>query len=181
MISAPLSIMVFYSSDFVESIYILQLFTVGCYFRYLAWPFQYVLPSLGKSDQYLVTQTLVDVVHLLGTIVLILFFCLKGASIGFIGGNFMYVLIMYFVSQKSLGWIFCRTDWANIIFGITIILLAIYLCIYCGVVGYVLAVLIFIGSSLISMARLALQLGEDDATGRLLNKLLLGVSYRHYL
>lgn len=103
MALAPWIISLFYTSEFLPAVGLLQWFVLGCLGRVISWPLSFVMMALGKGRWFLFTESTFNLLHVLLIAVGLLLFGIEGVAIGFFVMYLGYVLAVYFVGRHLTG------------------------------------------------------------------------------
>lgn len=107
---SPWIIQLFYSSEFMPAVDLLQWFILGCLGRIIQWPMGYIQLALGKGNWFVFTQTLLNSVHLLFIWLGLMFFHLEGVSIAFFLLHVISLGIILLVSRFLTGFRWSNTN-----------------------------------------------------------------------
>jgi antigen flippase len=86
---APWILQIFYTSEFLGAVELLQWFLLGCMGRVISWPLGYIMLALGKSSYLLVSELLMNAMHICLIFVGLQAFGVIGVAYAFV---FLYVL-----------------------------------------------------------------------------------------
>jgi enterobacterial common antigen flippase len=103
MVLAPWVIKLFYTSEFLPAVELMQWFILGAYGRVVSWPLGFVMLALGKSRWYFATETSAHVVHLFLITIGLTTIGLEGVAIAFPILYIGYTIIVYTVGRHLTG------------------------------------------------------------------------------
>jgi enterobacterial common antigen flippase len=83
LLMAPWIVRVFYTSEFMPAVELLQWFVLGCFIRVFQWPIGFLQLALGRSDVWFVSQTFLCILHVGLIWAGIRMFGLEGVAIAF--------------------------------------------------------------------------------------------------
>ena len=103
LILAPWIIQIFYTSEFLPAVDLLQWFILGCLGRVISWPMAFTMLALGKGSWFVATETAINIVHL-GLIWGGLFvFGIEGVAMAFFTMYLVYVVGSFLVARYLTG------------------------------------------------------------------------------
>jgi PST family polysaccharide transporter len=100
---APLVIMVFYTSDFMPAVKVLQWQTLGLMLRLVSWPMAFIMLAKGEKRWFFWTELTSNAVSLLFIWLGIRFFGLVGTGVAFFALYIFYTILMLLVSKHITG------------------------------------------------------------------------------
>jgi PST family polysaccharide transporter len=100
---APWVIQLFYTSEFLGAVQLLQWFILGCVGRVISWPLSYVMLALGKGRWFLFTETTFNLLHVALIVLGLYLFGIEGVAIAFFVLYLGYIGATYFVSRHLIG------------------------------------------------------------------------------
>ena len=111
---APLIIKLFYTSEFYESIDLLQWFAVGCIGRVVSWPLGYIVLAKGLSKLFVITETMINLFHLLLIVLMLKLFGIEGVAMAFPILYFIYTVMMLGVAKLLIDFSWSKNVWKMI-------------------------------------------------------------------
>lgn len=172
MVLAPWIINLFYTAEFLPATELLQWYVLGCLGRVIAWPLGYVLPAMGKSRWYLITESSFHFIHVMLIAIGLFIFDIQGLAIAFFVMYMFYGIAVYFVVRHLVGFRWSQ-DFKKIvflvipIFVITLVVLR-WLSLWTGsIVGGVLV----IGVSFFCLRELIPKIGRDHRLVKFISKI----------
>ncbi len=102
MVLAPWVIKLFYTSDFLPAVELMQWFLLGVYGRVVSWPLGFVMLALGKSKWFFATETSSHVVHVALIAVGLATIGIEGVAIAFFILYIGYTIIVYAVGRHLI-------------------------------------------------------------------------------
>ena len=103
MAMAPWVIHIFYTSEFLPAVELMQWFILGCLGRVISWPLGFVMLALGKGRWFLLTETSFNIVHIVFIALGLFLFGIEGVAIGFCVMYVGYTLAVYLVGRHLIG------------------------------------------------------------------------------
>ena len=103
MALAPWIIHVFYTSEFLPAVELLQWFILGCLGRVISWPLGFLMLALGKGRWYLLTEISAHGAHIMFIALGLFLFGIEGVAIAFFLLYVGYILAVYFVARHLIG------------------------------------------------------------------------------
>jgi antigen flippase len=103
LILAPIGLTLFYSPEFAAAEDLLRWFIIGCFGRVLSWPLGYCILAQGNGKLFLFVETCFNALHLVLVWLGLAFSSLTSVAIAFAAANFLYVLGMLLVTNRSIG------------------------------------------------------------------------------
>ncbi|MFT6372363.1 MAG: PST family polysaccharide transporter [Gammaproteobacteria bacterium] len=100
---APWIIRIFYTSQFLPAVVLLQWFILGCLIRVLSWPMGYIILALGKGLEFAAIQTVFNVVHLALILAGLNAIGLEGAAVAFFVAYLFSLALNLFVFRYLTG------------------------------------------------------------------------------
>ena len=97
---APWIIRIFYSSEFIPAVKLLQWFTLGCFGRVLSWPLGFVMLALGKGKWFFMTETAANIFHIVLIAFAIPIFGLLGVAMAFPLLYVVYTLAVWMAARQ---------------------------------------------------------------------------------
>lgn len=97
MALAPWIIRIFYTSEFLPAVELLQWFILGCLGRVISWPQSLVMLALNKGRWLLLNESLFNIVHILFIALGLYLFGIEGVAIGFCMMYVGYTMAVYLV------------------------------------------------------------------------------------
>jgi len=103
IIFAPIVLAVFYDTRFANAVAPLRWICMGMSLRILSWPLGYIIIAKGERGLLILTEVAAAVVHLTLAFVLIRYFGLAGATMGFFGLYIWHGLFGYVIVRRLTG------------------------------------------------------------------------------
>ena len=103
MAMAPWVIHIFYTSEFLPAVELMEWFILGCLGRVISWPLGFVMLALGKGRWFLLTETSFNIVHIVFIALGLFLFGIEGVAIGFCVMYVGYTLAVYLVGRHLIG------------------------------------------------------------------------------
>lgn len=97
---APWIIRVFYTSEFLPAVELLQLFVLGCIGRVISWPLGFLMLALGKGRWFFLTETVGNLAHMGLIGVGLMLFGLAGVAAAFVGLYIGYTVAVFAVAHR---------------------------------------------------------------------------------
>ena len=97
---APWIIRIFYTSEFLPAVELLQWFILGCLGRVISWPLGYVMLALGKSGWLLGSEMMMHILHILLITGGLIILGIKGVAIAFVVLYCVHIPVTYFIAHK---------------------------------------------------------------------------------
>jgi PST family polysaccharide transporter len=116
MIFAPTIIRLFYAASFTKAVPILHWCILGILGQVFSWPLGFVMLAKAKGKLFLFTDIIAYGVQLLGVIVFIRLWGLRGAGIAFTAMYVVYTGLMLIVIRRLIGAVWNRHTFFLIIF-----------------------------------------------------------------
>jgi antigen flippase len=120
---APWIIKVFYTSEFLPAVGLLQWFILGCLGRVISWPMGFTLLALGKGKWFVTTEIAANLIHLSLVWAGLFVFGLEGVSIAFFTLYVLYVVGMLMVCHHLTGFFWSSTTLELLIFLLPVVAL----------------------------------------------------------
>jgi antigen flippase len=111
---SPLLIRLLYSAQFASSAGLLRWLALGSILKLVAWPLGFIVMARGWGMVFLLTEVLWAFVFLGGVDVGTRHFGFTAAGYAFAGSYLFYVLLMYFITHGSVGFVWTRSNLALI-------------------------------------------------------------------
>ncbi len=108
MVLAPWLVRVFYTSEFLPAVGLVQWFILGCLGRVISWPLGYVMLALGKGRWFLLTETGANLLHIVLIAIGLSLFGIEGVAIAFFALYIGYAIIVYAVCRSLTGFRWSR-------------------------------------------------------------------------
>jgi PST family polysaccharide transporter len=103
MVLAPWVIKLFYTSEFLPAVELMQWFLLGAYGRVLSWPLGFVILALGKNRLYFATETSAHIVHVILIAIGLTTIGLESVGMAFSILYIGYTIIVYSVGRQLTG------------------------------------------------------------------------------
>lgn len=91
---APWVIELFYTSEFAQSADLLRWFALGCIGRVASWPLGFIILAKGYSRLFILTETAINITHLILIILLLNWIGIEGVAIAFPVLYLVYTVMM---------------------------------------------------------------------------------------
>lgn len=160
---APWLVRIFFTSDFLPAVDLLQWFILGCLGRVISWPLGFVMLAMAKSRWLFVTETSFNFLHLVMIWVGLQIIGVEGVAIAFFCLYVFYIAVVYGVARYLI-----EFRWAEAILRLLYIFLPIVMCAFISgrmlslPVATAMGVIVTAISSLLSIRGLVLRLGYDN-------------------
>lgn len=99
---APWIIRIFYTSEFLPAVELLQWFILGCLGRVISWPLGFVMLALGKSAWLLGSELMMHILHVLLIAASLFFLGITGVAIAFVILYCVHIPVTYFIAHKLI-------------------------------------------------------------------------------
>jgi len=106
---APWIIQFFYSSEFLPAVDLLQWFVLGCMGRIVSWPLGYVVLAMGKAKWLIVSEAIVNVIHIMLISIGLNMLGIEGVSVAFFILYLIHILINYGIARHLMGFYWAHT------------------------------------------------------------------------
>jgi len=103
MAMAPWIIRIFYTSEFLPAVDLLQWFILGCLGRVISWPMGFVMLALGKGRWFFLTETSSNIIHVLLIVLGLFAFGIEGVAVAFFVEYITYTMAVYAVVRYLTG------------------------------------------------------------------------------
>lgn len=110
---APIIIQMFYSSKFVGAFEILRWGILGMLLRVASWPLGFILQAKRRAGLYLLTDFLMNVIHVALVWAGMSYLGLNGAGVGFFGMCILYWAMIYGVARSLTGFTWSAANIRN--------------------------------------------------------------------
>ncbi len=167
---APWVINLFYTAEFIQSSELLRWFALGCIGRVISWPLGFIILAKGLSRLFVITETIINITHLVLIITMLDYFGIKGVAIAYPILYLIHIFMMLGVSKYLIGFSWSKEVWR--MFGIfTPIVLgvfcsAMFLSIFTSsVIGVVVTIVV----STICFQNVLYRLGSEHKIHRVVN------------
>jgi PST family polysaccharide transporter len=117
---SSLVVRMFYSSEFVDAIPLLQWFVLGCLGRVISWPMGYTLLAKGRGDLLVICETAGQCFHLAMIYLFLNHFGLIGVSIAFVLNYIVWTLLLMVVSYYLIGYRWSPSVLSLVLFSVII-------------------------------------------------------------
>ena len=169
---APWIVHIFYTSEFLPAVALLQWFVIGCLGRVISWPLGFVMLALGKGRWFLLTESAFNILHLVLIAAGLLLFGIEGVAIGFFVMYVGYAVAVYRVGHHLIGFKWSAecikiASFALVLLGVTLIAARALPLWPATIFGSVLTAAV----SIVSLRGLVQRIGQDHRMFRLMAKL----------
>lgn len=172
MVLAPWMIKLFYTSEFLPAVELMQWFILGAYGRVLSWPLGFVMLALGKDRWYFTTETSAHVVYVFIVTIALMTIGIEGVGVAFSILYIGYTIIVYAVARRLTGFSWSpetnKVVWLTLA---TLITTFIILQLFPLWVGTVLGALITMISGILSICSLIRRIGTEHRYVRRIYKI----------
>lgn len=127
MFFAPWLLTILYSSKFAGAAPIMQLFLFWALGKVVSWPLSYVLLALGKNRFYLLSETTINITHVILITVGLHFLGLVGVGIAFGVIYLFYTPMVFLMVRKVIGFKWSRDSCWSIVYAIAALAVAFML------------------------------------------------------
>jgi PST family polysaccharide transporter len=103
LLFAPYVVRGLYSEAFAPAAELLPWFLVGIFGRVLSWPLGFIQLAKGASRVYAATETIFNVLHVAGALVLMETYGLLGVALAFVVLYAAYTIVMRWVAGRMIG------------------------------------------------------------------------------
>jgi len=97
---APWIIQLFYTSEFLPAVGLLQWFILGCLGRVVSWPLGFVMLALGKGKWFSFTETAFNLLHIALIFSALILIGIEGVAVAFFVSYIGYIILVYYVAKK---------------------------------------------------------------------------------
>jgi antigen flippase len=94
---------IFYTSEFLPAVELIQWFTLGCMQRVVSWPLGFVLRAQGKIKLFVITETIFHGSHIALIYAGMMWGSLEGTAIAFLAMNTLVTIVIYLVVRRLTG------------------------------------------------------------------------------
>lgn len=165
---SPLLLALLYSSEFVAGATLLPWFVAGVFGRLIAWPMVLIMPALGASKTYAVTETCWNLLELALTIVLLRNCGLQGAAMAFALRFMISIVILWRVAHRLTGFGWSTGVLKLMAAGLLLIVAGTFAAPHTGqVIGFLAGVAVTFATGVYSLRGLADRLGTEHRLVRL--------------
>jgi PST family polysaccharide transporter len=170
---APWAIKLFYTAEFYQSAELLRWFAIGCMGRVISWPLGFIILAKGLSRLFVVTETVINLIHLALIIILLKLFGIEGVAIAFPILYLIYTLMMLGVSKYLIGFSWSKDVWRMLGTFTPIIILVFCLEIFFSTMVSTIIGILFTGIvSIVCLRGVVLRLGRDHRLYKFISKVL---------
>jgi PST family polysaccharide transporter len=99
LVLAPWVLRLFYTAEFLPAVELLQWFTMGCLGRVISWPMGYIMLAMGKSKLLVISETMIQLLHLLLILLALYYFGLEGVGIAFLFISIVHIGVTYAIAK----------------------------------------------------------------------------------
>jgi PST family polysaccharide transporter len=124
MALAPWVLKLFYSSEFIGGIELMQWFLLGCLGQIISWPLGYVLLPLGKQKTLLLIEVGFSALHALLIYLGLMIMSLEGVAIAFFMVYVVYTLLIYRTCRSVINFSWTKQCIKCISFACSILMVA---------------------------------------------------------
>lgn len=108
---SPWIIKLFYTSEFHQSADLLRWFAIGCMGRVISWPLGFIILAKGLSRLFVITETVINIVHVFLIISLLELFGLEGVAIAYPILYLSHAVMMLFISKYLIEFSWNKEVW----------------------------------------------------------------------
>lgn len=136
---SSLIIKILYSAEFVESIFLLNYFVIGSFFKLLSWPICIILGAKGAFKQILISETSWNIIFVGLSILFWNSMNLKGIGISYIISYVLYIIILFILVRPLTKFKWSSSIIRHILYysfmllGVVLIYILCRQYIYCGI------------------------------------------------
>jgi antigen flippase len=167
---APWVVEIFYAKTFLPAAELLQWLLIGCLGRVISWPLGFVMLALGRSKTFLLTEILVNAIH-----VGLVWWAVHAASLAYTAKAFgliylFYTVLILWLCRSLIGFSWSSSVYRMVSFSVVqFLLVAGLLFLFNGTLGVMAALSVVAISGLLSVKAVARMLGAEH---RMVLKLL---------
>ncbi len=173
MAMAPWIIRIFYTSEFLPAVDLLQWFILGCLGRVISWPMGFVMLALGKSKWLFVSELIMNALHILMIILGLHLFALNGVAYAFAILYVFHIALTYYIANKLTDFHWSKNTGKTLIVFVTFsVILFIAVNGYDDIQGAILGLLIVLLIVFLSLQGLKSRVGVDHKISIYLNKII---------
>jgi antigen flippase len=103
MALAPWVVKIFYSSEFLPAVGMLQWFVLGCLGRVISWPLGYLMPAAGKSSWLFLSELGANLLHAALMTAGLMIFGLDGVAVAFVVLYSLHVPLTWLIARQLTG------------------------------------------------------------------------------
>jgi len=103
MVMAPWIIRIFYTSEFLPAVNLLEWFILGCVGRVISWPLGFVMLAQDKGRWFFLTETSFNIIHVLLIALGLFTFGIEGVAVAFFIMYIAYTASVYVVVRHLTG------------------------------------------------------------------------------
>lgn len=128
MVFAPWLLKIFYTSEFVGAVELLQWFILGCLGRVISWPMGYIMLALGKSSWLVVSESVIHAIHVVFIYIGVQIFGLAGVAQAFFLLYVLHIPVTFFIGHKLIYFSWSKSTLATIMISIFVSALVLLVC-----------------------------------------------------
>ena len=174
IVSAPLLIGLFYSTEFAAAVVPLKIFAIGVLGQVISWPIGMVLSAKGSTLWIYLTRTHGAALQLILSFLLLPAFGMQGVAWAFVIYVWVQCIVVFLVVHKSSGlelsFELFALGFASIFACLIVLVLPLF---FAQAAGSILALLLSLIVAIWCLRRLAARIGPEGRLGRLLQRLAL--------
>jgi len=158
MVLAPWIVRLFYTSEFLPAVELLQWFILGCLGRVISWPLGYIMLALGKSSWLIISESVMHAVHMLLIYFGLQVFGLIGVAQSFAMLYFLHILVTLFIARKLTRFSWSEHAKTIIILSIIVSLFQLVVCLQLDqmpatLIGAATTIFVLLGSTSLMLKR----------------------------
>ncbi len=178
---APWIIRIFYTSEFIPAVELLQWFVLGCMGRVISWPLGFMMLAMGRGRWFFAAETAANIAHIALIAVGLAIFGLSGVAIAFAVLYVGYVFAVLAVAQRLTAFSWSPKSFQLIALGLTVLVSTFVasreLSLWPATLIGALSTAVF---SIYSLRGLVQRIGNDHRLTRAVNKLPIIRAICHY-
>ena len=169
---SSLVVRVFYSSEFIDAIPLLQWFVLGCLGRVISWPMGYTLLAKGRGGLLVVCETAGQCFHLTMIYLFLNHFGLVGVSIAFVLNYIVWTILLMVVSYYLIGYRWSSTVLSLVLFAVVISAVCFTVVnVMTGVLGQAVGFLLAVFVGCYCLRKLCGLVGQEHSLVRLVRRI----------
>lgn len=172
MVAAPWIIHLFYNSEFLPAVVLIQWFILGSFIRVIQWPMGFLQMALGKSLVYFGTQTLFTFVHIALISLYLKYMGIEGVSVAFFILYIFSFIIIFLVARSLTRYTLSRDVLKLLFILVPIVIITFFICyFYAGTLSIIAGLLLTLITTVLCLRLLVEKLESDHKIIRILSKL----------
>ena len=168
---APIAIYIFYSNEFYQSIFLIQIYTIGCFFKLASWPIGYIFLAKNNKKIIFISELLAFLFNMSLIYILMPKIGIIAAPIAFTLNYVLYFVIVYFSGYTLINYKFNKKTLNLFMKSFLLIMLSFLITCFLNELLYIIVgipIVIFLG--LYSIKKLLLIL-DNNKFRKILDKL----------